>query len=148
MKVIDAYNDPYQEYSEARKKRKEFNQLKSKEVFRSWRNRQYKIQKGKCAWCLIELDRGNIVTHIDHVTPLRFEGKNEFTNFVLSCRRCNRRKWIQNNFVYPEWIKENEEVEKGKQQRRKLYARQINQAKELLVEAEADQIRWILREEW
>lgn len=147
MKVIDAYNDPYQEYRFARKKRKEFEKLKGTEAFRSWRNRQYKIQKGKCAWCLIELDREGIVTHIDHVTPLRYEGKNEFTNFVLSCRRCNTRKWVKNNFVYPEWIKENDRIERGKQQRRKLYREQINMAKELLVDTEAEQIRWILREE-
>lgn len=147
MKVIDAYHDPYQEYQQATVKRKEFISLKKKEVFRSWRNRQYRIQDGKCAWCLIELDRRGIVTHIDHVTPLRFEGKNEFKNFVLSCKRCNVRKYVRNDLVYPGWIKTNDELEKNKQRSKRLYREQIAQAKELLVDTEADQIRWILQEE-
>lgn len=106
--VVDAYNDPYGQRAEARKKRVEFNRQKQTDEFKRWRKWQWRIQSGQCAYCRIHLDLKWIVTHVDHVTPLFHEGKNEFANYVLSCRRCNVRKWVSNAYIVPRWIKDNE----------------------------------------
>lgn len=102
MMIHDAYNDPYARRYTASKKRIKFEKMKKTQVFKEWRIRQLKIQKNKCAYCKILLTKRGIVTHVDHVTPLYYDGNNEFTNFVLSCRRCNMKKWISNRYVVPQ----------------------------------------------
>ena len=104
--VINSFNDPYARRFTVKNKRSEFEKLKKTPEFRKWKNRQMRIQKAKCAYCKVDLRKGNIVVHVDHIDPLYFEGTNDFSNLVLSCRRCNTRKWINNRIVRPDWIKE------------------------------------------
>lgn len=108
MTAIDVANDPYARRFYASKKRSEFEKLKRTDEFKRWRTRQLRIQKGRCAYCCIKLSYRNIVTHVDHINPLYYEGSNSFDNLVLSCRKCNVRKWINNRVVKPDWIKRNE----------------------------------------
>lgn len=106
MTVIDTAKDPYGRKYYAKKKRGEFEKLKRTKVFKDWRSKQQRIQKNKCAYCKVKLSRNNIVTHIDHIDPLYFEGTNSLDNLVLSCRRCNTKKWINNRYVKPDWVKQ------------------------------------------
>ena len=122
--VIDCYNDPYSRRLSASNKRKEFEKLKKSQKFINWRKYQTNIQKNKCAYCKVNLSNKGVVTHIDHVTPLYFDGKNDFENLVLSCKRCNTKKWVANTYVVPEWIhkrKKGYELYLLKQQQKKLY---------------------------
>jgi 5-methylcytosine-specific restriction endonuclease McrA len=141
--MLDCYHDPYGEKFEAKKKRREFNNLKNTNSFQLWRDRQFKIQNGRCAWCKVDLNKRYIITHIDHITPLRFDGKNEYNNFVLSCRRCNQRKWIANNYTIPQWIKDNDDKLRQEQRLKSMRQKQYRLAKELIDEDILDSLNWI-----
>lgn len=141
--MLDAYNDPYARMSTAHNRRREFEKLKLSQAFISWRGRQLKVQKGMCAYCKIKLDRKGIVTHIDHVTPLYYDGTNDYKNFVLTCRRCNLRKWVSNRYVVPEWIIENDQKMRKKQ--RLVAARQQQKA---LAQELNDEIIWESIRDW
>lgn len=134
METIDVYNDPYSRRRTARIKRSEFNKLKTTQAFKGWRTRQLKIQEGKCAYCKIDLSGDNIVTHVDHVQPLYFDGANSFDNFVLTCKRCNMKKWIDDRYVIPQWIKDNDAKYRRKQQLDMARQKQKAQIKEILDE--------------
>lgn len=147
MQVIDCFNDPYSRRLNAKKKRRTFEQLKRSNGFKHWKIQQLKIQEGKCAYCRILLNSSNIVTHIDHVQPLYYEGKNDFNNLVLSCRRCNLRKWISDKRVVPQWIRHNEASFKEKQRLHIARQKQHRQMKEILeIEVQeqiAQELSWI-----
>lgn len=142
-RIHNAYLDPYAQRYNAHKKRSEFEKQKRTISFKLWRMRQLKVQNGQCAYCRIPLSNKGIVTHIDHVTPLYHDGKNEYTNFVLSCRRCNIRKWTANNYVYPEWIKKNSQGMKHCQRLKQLRKNQQRLANEIISDMEYDAISWI-----
>lgn len=121
--VVDAVNDPYGRRFYARKKRVEFEKFKRTKEFQSWRRIQLRAQKEQCAYCRVKLTKSNIVTHVDHVSPLYHEGTNVIDNLVLTCRRCNLRKYTSNRYVYPEWIKDNKRkhrIKKMRKEQRKL----------------------------
>lgn len=141
--MIDCFNDPYQQKTNAHIKRRDFEKLKSTNSFKLWRNRQLKIQNYECAYCHIDLRRDNIVTHIDHITPLYHDGKNEYGNFVLSCRRCNIRKWTANNYVYPQWIKDNDIKLRQEQRLKILKKKQYRQAISIIDDTILDSLYWI-----
>lgn len=141
--MIDCFNDPYQQKTNAHKKRSEFEKLKLTNSFKLWRNRQLKIQNYECAYCHIDLKKDNIVTHIDHITPLYHDGKNEYSNFVLSCRRCNIRKWTANNYIYPQWIKDNDLKLRREQRLKSLKKKQYNQAISIIDDVILDSLSWI-----
>lgn len=132
MSAIDVYNDPYSRRATAGKMRVEFEKLKRTKEFKRWRVRQLYKQEGKCAYCKISLRRENIVTHVDHVQPLYYDGKNIFDNLVLSCRRCNLRKWISDKYVVPDWIKAREAHLKRKAKLDPIRAKQKKLMKELV----------------
>ena len=140
----DAFSDPYAQKATGAKRRKEFDKLKRSKGFKAWRTRQLKIQEGLCAYCRVPLDKSNIVTHVDHVTPLRFDGTNDYRNFVLSCRRCNEKKWIATNYVVPEWIRKNDEKSRQRQRLNSRREAQYEQAKEMLVQMDRDLLSWIV----
>jgi SOS response regulatory protein OraA/RecX len=96
---------------------------------------------------MIKLTKKNIVTHIDHVQPLYYEGKNEYTNLVLACRRCNLKKWISDKRIVPQWIRDNEQTYNNNQRVGALRWRQREQMKALveqeLQEQLANELGWI-----
>lgn len=138
--VIDVYNDPYGHRYYAHKKRVAFEKIKRTKEFKWWKIKQFNIQHGRCAYCQVALERKNIITHVDHVVPLFHEGTNDFSNLVLSCRRCNLRKWISNKHVIPDWVKKNKE-------RYKTHATQARLMQQL-VERELDEQMLEKLNEW
>ena len=139
--AYDAYRDPYARRVRAHQQRLTFEQIKRTTSFHSWKNRQMKVQKEKCAWCHIPLTSDNIRTHVDHVTPLFYEGANDFSNLVLSCSRCNLKKWVNNSYVVPDWVKENDLAMRAKQRLDALRRTQYAQAVALNDELIFDEIR-------
>lgn len=142
----NAYNDPYARRATASKKRVKFEKIKRTQTFKQWRSRQLKVQNNSCAYCRVNLDKRGIVTHIDHVTPLYYDGNNEYNNFVLSCRRCNMRKWISNRYVVPQWIKDNDEKMRQEQRLKSFRNAQKQQAREIIDEQILEDLRWIFEE--
>lgn len=133
-RVIDVAKDPYGRSFYAAQKRRAFEKLKKTKAFKEWKQKQLLIQEGKCAYCGISLSFRDIVTHVDHVQPLYFEGTNNFDNLVLSCRRCNLRKWINNNRVVPEWIRKRgsnieaiERLRSAREEQAKIMEELVNQ---------------------
>ena len=49
----------------------------------------YAYQDGRCFYCL---DPVGSDYHVDHYVPVNRGGTSEFTNLVISCPECNRRK--------------------------------------------------------
>lgn len=147
MQITDVYNDPYLRRQTAHKQRVAFNKLKRTNGFKHWRIYQLKVQKNKCAYCPRDLTKANTVTHVDHVQPLYFEGKNSYDNLVLACRRCNVRKWTSDRYVVPQWIKDNKLAFANKQrltQIRRVQARQMKELVERELDEElANELRWI-----
>lgn len=144
MAVHDAYNDPYARRATARIGRRQFEQLKKTPGFHAWRTRQIKVQRGKCAYCLIELSSFGIITHVDHVTPLYHGGGNDYRNLVLTCRRCNMRKFTSNRYVVPDWIVEADRKMRERSRLRSLREDQKRQAIELLDDALYESLReWV-----
>jgi len=47
-------------------------------------------QKGKCAWCRVDLRR--VQRHADHILPLALGGSNDRQNIQILCRSCNLSK--------------------------------------------------------
>lgn len=132
MQIIDTAKDPYGRRYFASQKRREFEKLKRTSSFKTWKVAQLKIQNDRCAYCRISLRRENIVTHIDHVQPLFYEGSNDFNNLVLSCRRCNVKKWISDKRVVPDWIKNNAQEHEDKQRLKSLRWKQRKQMEDLV----------------
>lgn len=58
----------------------------SKDIF----DKLFKLQKGKCACCKVDLK--NVTPHIDHVHPIALGGKNSDSNVQLLCQPCNNQK--------------------------------------------------------
>lgn len=146
MQIIDVSKDPYGQKYYGRKNRKTFEQLKRTPAFKRWREQQFKLQQGRCAYCKIPLKAKNIVTHIDHIQPLRFDGTNGYDNLLLSCRRCNTKKWIATNRVLPEWVK-NRRVDAEKwSQLTELRREQKRQMKELAQQEIEEQIGYELKQ--
>lgn len=144
MSSIDVANDPYGRRYYAHKKRVEFEKLKRTPEFKAWRNRQLRIQKKLCAYCQISLTYKNIVTHVDHINPLYYEGSNNFENLVLSCRRCNLKKWVNNRIVEPDWIKKNRANYPKVQQLSTLRGLQKKQMQDLVAkELDEQSIDWL-----
>jgi 5-methylcytosine-specific restriction endonuclease McrA len=85
-------------------RRKEYEKWKQSPDFMQWRKLQWKIQQGKCAWCLYKMNRDFYNVHVDHCLPLYHEGTNKKDNLVLSHARCNMKKWIRVDGM-PQWIK-------------------------------------------
>jgi hypothetical protein len=131
--IVDVFNDPYGRKKYASIKRKEFERLKRTPEFRKWRKRQLQIQKYRCAYCKMLLGK-SIVVHIDHVQPLYCEGKNDFSNLVLACRRCNLRKWISDRYIVPEWVRRSEEQLRINDYLRPIRERQRRQMKDAVNE--------------
>lgn len=143
MQIKEEFNsakDPYGHRYYAKKKRIEFEAFKRTKVFSAWKIKQLRIQRDKCAYCEILLTLTNIVTHIDHVQPLYYDGKNTLDNLVLACRRCNMRKWISNRYVVPEWIKKNKQYDEERERLNKARAEQDVLMKKLIVENMQEQI--------
>jgi CRISPR/Cas system Type II protein with McrA/HNH and RuvC-like nuclease domain len=145
--VINVAKDPYGRRFYAAKKRKAFEKLKRTDAFKAWRERQLKVQEGLCAYCRIPLKYRDIVVHVDHIQPLHYEGTNDLSNLVLTCRRCNLRKWVKNNYVQPAWVKQNEEAQRrqeGVEELRQVQAKQM----EALVSEEMDEQVYNHINEW
>jgi 5-methylcytosine-specific restriction endonuclease McrA len=51
-----------------------------------------KRQRGKCYWCKLSYGK---TPHVDHVWPLALGGSNGPENLVLSCQKCNCKKWAK-----------------------------------------------------
>lgn len=138
--VHNAYTDPYARKVTAHIKRRKFEKMKKSNGFYHWKIRQMKVQCGKCAYCMVDLNSNGIVTHIDHVTPLYYDGKNDYSNFVLSCKRCNMRKWVSNKYVVPEWIRVNDEKLKSEQRLRMARNMQKTQMRDIIDDVILEQI--------
>src|ERR1044072_9420933 len=105
----DAYNDPYGKKKTAALMRVKFETCKKTEACAIFRRRQMAVQDYKCAYCQVDLRRKNIVVHIDHRVPLYEGGSNRTNNLLLTCRRCNLKKftkvyglpmWVEKRFRY------------------------------------------------
>lgn len=59
---------------------------------------QYKVQKGKCHWCGVDVGE---IFHVDHVIPLSRGGSNGPENIVIACVSCNTSK---GNKMPNEWV--------------------------------------------
>lgn len=108
MSVINLAKDPYGRKYYAHKKRVEFNKLKKTSEFKQWKHKQFHKQFGRCAYCEIRLRKQGVIVHIDHIQPLYFGGDNNYENLVLTCKECNVKKWINDRYVRPAWLKEAE----------------------------------------
>lgn len=137
MQIIDVNKDPYGRRAYASINRKKFELLKRTVEFKKWRSRQLQLQRHRCAYCKVDLRKNNIIIHVDHVQPLYYDGKNAYSNLVLSCRRCNLKKWVNNRIVVPNWIKENEIRDVERQRLKSLRSKQRAQMSEI-VNAELD----------
>ena len=49
----------------------------------------YELQRGRCYWCKTKLSKKY---HIDHVWPSSRGGKNDRSNIVIACPKCNQSK--------------------------------------------------------
>lgn len=107
-----------------KKRREEFNLLKHSTEFKIWRKEQYNCQNHQCAWCKEWILEKSEFTHVDHILPLFHGGTNDFSNMVLSCSTCNKRRkgskvkgFNEDNIIFeelnddfntiPSWIKIN-----------------------------------------
>lgn len=52
----------------------------------------YRRDGGRCRYCRVECGPEGARWEIDHVTPVAKGGRDEWTNLVLACRGCNKRK--------------------------------------------------------
>ena len=74
-------------------KRAAFERKKQTAAFRRWRRYQYTVnQKGLCYYCHRPIS-GVWVT--DHIIPLFRGGTSAYTNLVVTCWACNKRKGIK-----------------------------------------------------
>jgi 5-methylcytosine-specific restriction endonuclease McrA len=87
-------------------KRREFEQFKKTKEFIVWREQQFKIQNGLCAWCLNQISDKFKNVHVDHAMPLFHGGSNKVDNLVLSHAKCNIKKFVKIESV-PLWIQQN-----------------------------------------
>lgn len=146
MQIIDVAKDPYAAKHQGRSNRVAFEKLKRTKAFQAWREEQYDIQDGKCAYCGIPLHHKNIVVHIDHIQPLRFGGSNAYENLLLSCRRCNMKKWVATNRVMPEWVKERKIHIENWKRIREARTEQAQIMKQLVTQELDEQLAYDLRE--
>lgn len=48
-----------------------------------------KLQRNQCFYCCVPID---MASHLDHVVPVYYGGRNTLNNLVASCRDCNMEK--------------------------------------------------------
>lgn len=74
-------------------KRDAFERKKKTAAFKRWRSYQYRVvQKGRCKYCGKPI-KGVWVT--DHVVPLFRGGTSAYSNLVVCCWACNKKKGIK-----------------------------------------------------
>jgi 5-methylcytosine-specific restriction endonuclease McrA len=79
-------------------------------------------QQNKCKYCTVDLDQDNMPDtkkNIDHIISLSRNGKHEFPNLVLACRKCNfnkhartLEKWLDHNKILKSKSKNEYEINK------------------------------------
>ena len=52
-----------------------------------------KRAQGRCEYCQAPEDVAGYAFHIEHIRPRHEGGKDETSNYALSCQHCNRSKW-------------------------------------------------------
>ncbi len=58
----------------------------------------FKLQNGRCAYCRCKLDFAAM--HIDHIMPVKLGGKNERSNYQLTCPSCNHTKCAKHPIAF------------------------------------------------
>lgn len=58
--------------------------------YKLWRNKQWKIQKGKCYYCKVSLAGRR--TNVEHVVAQSRWGETVGKNMVIACPDCNKAK--------------------------------------------------------
>lgn len=134
-------NNPNFAYAKAR--RKEFEALKRTPEFKRWKQRQYKVQRGKCAWCIRRMPPTFQKVHTDHALALFQGGSNKYSNLVLSHAYCNMKKWIRIDGV-PQWIVNAHAKADRREALGLMRDEQRRLAKELKQEAIAEELLWIV----
>ena len=99
--MLNYGNDPRREVNRIR--RKQFEALKRTEGFKRWKSEQWQVQSGRCAWCRQAMRKDMSNVHVDHALALFHEGRNDYSNLVLSHGKCNMRKYIRIDGV-PQWV--------------------------------------------
>lgn len=95
-------------------KRKAFDLWKTTLDFEIWRVKQYRHQKGLCAWCQLPINKRFKKIHVDHALPLFHGGTNKTSNLVLAHARCNIKKWVRVDET-PTWIQNSLDRDEKKQ---------------------------------
>ena len=85
------HRDRQREIRRYHRTRELFEKSKNTPGFKAWYHEQYEVQNHRCAWCYkpINLYKG---TQVDHVWSILGGGNNDYTNLVLCCEECNKRK--------------------------------------------------------
>lgn len=122
-------------------KRHQFNKLKRTLEFIEWRRRQYDIvQRRRCAYCKKGIHFKKL--HVDHVFPLYEGGLNRLDNFVLSCPKCNIKKWVSTPGK-PLWITQRENYLLKEAQLQSIREKQKELVIQLLDEEILTKLDWI-----
>ena len=83
----------YSSPSVIKSKREAFERKKLTTAFKKWRFKQYKVvQKGLCYYCHLPII-GVWVT--DHKIPLARGGTSAYSNLVVTCWECNKKKSVK-----------------------------------------------------
>lgn len=64
--------------------------MKRKQIIRKERQQVYEKYSGHCVYCGKEVDIKDI--QVDHMIPIRLDGKDDISNYMPACRRCNHYK--------------------------------------------------------
>ena len=144
----DAFNDPFAKKATARKMRVAFDKWKRTEEGQYFYKRQMKVQDYMCAYCKVDLRLKHITVHIDHRIPLYEGGSNKTNNLLLTCRRCNLRKYTS---VYglPLWVEKRFQYRARKREDRKLESMrkaQQEQYDQLQLQAYEEELGYELRQ--
>lgn len=126
----------------SKKLRAEYNNWKKTPDFIKWRELQWRIQRGRCAWCRVKMNDQFTGVHVDHALPIYHEGRNSKDNLVLSHARCNLKKGIRVDGM-PQWIKNNmlnHSRRKLRNEQKKAYRKVVT---EIIEEDIADSLSWI-----
>lgn len=76
-----------------RTKREAFERKKKTAAFKRWRRHQYTVtQGGKCYYCRKAIKGA---WNTEHVIPLFRGGTSSYSNLVISCWTCNKKKGIK-----------------------------------------------------